>query len=120
MPASSRRPGWDVFDQGNLPRHVAVAVTGEMLGSGSGQSRVTPAVYRDVTEHSVYVRPDASGPRRRRRAAGCAHRLGRRRRLLGHPDRHSPPRTPPCLRLDQRAGYRIVGTRLRIGSRHGL
>src|ERR1039457_2943098 len=61
MPASSRRPGWDFFDQGNLPLHVAVAVTGEVLGSGGGQSRVAPAVYRGVTEHSVYVRPDALG-----------------------------------------------------------
>jgi L-amino acid N-acyltransferase YncA len=40
---------------------VAVAATGEMLGSGGGQSRVTLAVYRGVIEHSVYVHPDAQG-----------------------------------------------------------
>lgn len=56
-------PGWDVFDQGKLPlhRHVAVAVTGEVL-SWVAASPVPPRpVCRGVIEHSVYVHPGAQG-----------------------------------------------------------
>jgi len=53
MPASSHRPGWDAFDQGNLPLHVTVAVTGEMLGPGSGQSRVTLGLAQQLISQLV-------------------------------------------------------------------
>jgi L-amino acid N-acyltransferase YncA len=55
-------PAWDAFDQGKLPRHVAVAVTGERCSAGlppapCHRGRCT----RGVIQHSVYVRPDAQG-----------------------------------------------------------
>jgi phosphinothricin acetyltransferase len=113
-------PDWDSFDQEKLPlhRHVAVAVTGEVLG-WTAASTVSPrSVYRGVVEHSVYVRPDAQG-----RGIGGALLDA----LIGSTEAARIwtiqtgifPENTPSLRLHQRAGFRIVGTRQRIGSHHG-
>ena len=77
------------------------------------------AVYRGVIEHSVYVHRDAQG-----RGVGGALLAA----LTGSADADGfwtiqtgiSPEQTVSLRLDLRAGFHIVGTRLRIGSRHGL
>jgi L-amino acid N-acyltransferase YncA/2-polyprenyl-3-methyl-5-hydroxy-6-metoxy-1,4-benzoquinol methylase len=113
-------PGWDVFDQGKLPlhRHVAVAVTGEVLGWVAASPVSPRPVYRGVIEHSVYVHPGAQG-----RGAGGALLAA----LTGGADAAGiwtiqtgifPENIDSC-RLHQRAGFRIVGTRKRIGAHHG-
>jgi L-amino acid N-acyltransferase YncA/2-polyprenyl-3-methyl-5-hydroxy-6-metoxy-1,4-benzoquinol methylase len=113
-------PGWDVFDQGKLPlhRHVAVAVTGEVLGWAAASPVSPRPVYRGVIEHSIYVHPGAQG-----RGAGGALLAA----LTGSADAAGIwtiqtgifPENTASLRLHQRAGFRIVGTRERIGAHHG-
>ena len=113
-------PGWDAFDQGKLPlhRHVAVAVTGEVLGWAAASPVSPRPVYRGVIEHSIYVHPGAQG-----RGAGGALLAA----LTGSADAAGIwtiqtgifPENTASLRLHQRAGFRIVGTRERIGAQHG-
>ena len=61
-------PAWDAFDQGKLPlhRHVALAVSGEVLGWVAASAVSPRPAYGGVIEHSVYVHParkaKASGP----------------------------------------------------------
>ena len=113
-------PAWDSFDQGKLPllRHVAVAVSGEVLGWAAA-SMVSPRlVYRGVIEHSVYVRPDAQG-----RGIGTALLDA----LIGSAEATGIwtiqtgifPENTASLRLHQRAGFRVVGTRQGVGCHHG-
>jgi phosphinothricin acetyltransferase len=75
-------------------------------------------VYRGVIEHSIYVHPGAQG-----RGAGGALLAA----LTGSADAAGIwtiqtgifPENTASLRLHQRAGFRIVGTRQRIGAHHG-
>jgi L-amino acid N-acyltransferase YncA/2-polyprenyl-3-methyl-5-hydroxy-6-metoxy-1,4-benzoquinol methylase len=113
-------PAWDAFDHGKLPlhRYVAVAVTGEVLGWVAASAVSPRPVYRGVIEHSLYVRPDAQG-----RGIGAALLDA----LIGSMEAAGIwtiqtgifPENTASLRLHQRAEFRIVGTRQRIGSHHG-
>jgi L-amino acid N-acyltransferase YncA/2-polyprenyl-3-methyl-5-hydroxy-6-metoxy-1,4-benzoquinol methylase len=114
-------PGWDVFDQGKLPlhRHVAVAVGGELLGWVAASPVSPRPVYRGVIEHSVYVHPLAQG-----QGIGAALLEA----LIGSTEAAGIwtiqtgifPENTTSLQLHQRAGFRVVGTRERIGSQRGL
>jgi L-amino acid N-acyltransferase YncA len=117
----TRAPTWEAFDASRLPshRHVAVAGTG---GEALGWAAVSPVsdrcAYQGVVEHSVYVAPAA-----RQRGVGAA--------LLGALIRSTEaagiwtiqsgifPENTASLRLHQRAGFRAVGTRTRLGRHHG-
>jgi L-amino acid N-acyltransferase YncA/2-polyprenyl-3-methyl-5-hydroxy-6-metoxy-1,4-benzoquinol methylase len=112
-------PAWDAFDQGKLPlhRHVAVAVTGEVLGWIAASAVSQRPVYRGVIEHSIYVHPDARG-----RGIGAALLDA----LIGSTEAAGIwtiqtgifPENTISLRLHQRAGFRRVGTRQRVGWDH--
>jgi L-amino acid N-acyltransferase YncA/2-polyprenyl-3-methyl-5-hydroxy-6-metoxy-1,4-benzoquinol methylase len=113
-------PTWDAFDQVKLPlhRHVAVAVGGEVVGWIAASAVSPRAVYRGVIEHSVYVHPDAQG-----QGIGLALLEA----LTGSADAAGIwtiqtgifPENTASLRLHQRAGFRVVGTRQRVGCHHG-
>ena len=113
-------PGWDDFDQGKLPlhRHVAVAVSGEVLGWIAASTVSPRPVYRGVIEHSIYVHPDARG-----QGIGGALLDA----LMGSTEAAGIwtiqtgifPENTISLRLHQRAGFRCVGTRQRVGCHHG-
>jgi L-amino acid N-acyltransferase YncA/2-polyprenyl-3-methyl-5-hydroxy-6-metoxy-1,4-benzoquinol methylase len=113
-------PDWDAFHRGKLPlhRHVAVTATGEVLGWAAASPVSDRPVYRGVVEHSLYVRPDAQG-----RGIGAVLLDV----LIGSTEAAGIwtiqtgifPENAPSLRLHQRAGFRIVGTRQRIGSHRG-
>ena len=113
-------PAWDAFDEAKLSlhRHVAVAVSGEVLGWAAASALSPRPVYRGVIEHSVYVHPDKQG-----QGIGAALLEA----LVGSAETAGIwtiqtgifPENTPSLRLHQRAGFRIVGTRQRIGSHHG-
>jgi L-amino acid N-acyltransferase YncA len=117
----TRAPSWEAFDAGKLPghRHVAAdAATGEVLGWVAASAVSSRAVYAGIIEHSVYVRPDARG-----RGVGLA--------LLGALIRSSEaagiwtiqsavfPENTASLRLHQRAGFRVIGVRERVGRHYG-
>ena len=113
-------PAWDDFDQAKLPlhRHVAVAVTGEVLGWIAASTVSARPVYRGVIEHSIYVHPDARG-----QGIGAALLDA----LTGSTEAAGIwtiqtgifPENTTSLRLHQRAGFRRVGTRRRIGCHRG-
>ena len=114
-------PAWEAFDAARLPghRHVAAdAATGEVLGWVAVSPVSSRPVYAGVVEHSVYVHPG-----RRRRGVGAA--------LLGALIRSSEAagiwtiqsgvfrENAASLALHERAGFRVVGVRERVGRHHG-
>jgi L-amino acid N-acyltransferase YncA/2-polyprenyl-3-methyl-5-hydroxy-6-metoxy-1,4-benzoquinol methylase len=113
-------PTWDAFDQARLPRHrhVAVSATGDALGWAAAVAVSSRPVYRGVIEHSVYVHPGAQG-----RGIGAALLDA----LTGSTEADGIwtiqtaifPENTTSLRLHQQAGFRVVGTRQRIGCHHG-
>jgi L-amino acid N-acyltransferase YncA len=113
-------PTWQAFGRTRLRRHrhVATDVSGEVLGWVAASAVSQRHVYRGVVEHSIYVHPDAQG-----RGIGAAL-LGA---LIGSTEAAGIwtiqtgifPENTASLHLHQRAGFRVVGTRQRIGSHHG-
>jgi phosphinothricin acetyltransferase len=117
----TRAPTWEAFDASHLPshRHVAVAGRGgEVLGWAAVSPVSDRCAYQGVVEHSVYVAPAARG-----RGVGAAL-LGV---LIGSTEAAGIwtiqsgifPENTASLRLHQRAGFRVVGTRERLGRHHG-
>ncbi|MEU4231229.1 GNAT family N-acetyltransferase [Nonomuraea sp. NPDC026600] len=115
-------PSWEGFTAAKLPhlRYVATDTeTGQVVGWVAASAISARPVYAGVVEHSVYVHP------------GCqAHGIGRA--LLTafiaatedtgvwtiqsgvFPENHA------SLSLHQALGFRVVGTRERIGRHHGV
>jgi L-amino acid N-acyltransferase YncA/2-polyprenyl-3-methyl-5-hydroxy-6-metoxy-1,4-benzoquinol methylase len=113
-------PTWDAFDQARLPlhRHVAVTASGDLLGWVAASPVSARPVYRGVIEHSIYVHPSAHG-----RGIGAALLDV----FIGSTEADGIwtiqtgifPENEPSLRLHQRAGFRVVGTRSHLGCHHG-
>lgn len=109
-------PPWAAFDAGKLPdhRYVAVDEDGAECGWVAVSAVSGRCVYAGVVEHSVYVDPAVQ-----RRGVGAA--------LLGALIASTEaagiwtiqsgvfPENVASLALHQRAGFRIVGLRERIG-----
>ncbi len=112
----TRTPTWDAFDAARLPDHRFVAL--DEKDSVLGWIAVSPVsprpVYAGVVEHSVYVAPAASG-----RGLG----LLLLETLVASTDAAGVwtiqsgvfPENEVSLRLHERAGFRVVGTRSRLG-----
>lgn len=114
-------PAWEDFDAGKLPahRHVAVdAGTGEVLGWAAVIAVSDRCVYAGVVEHSVYVHP---GHKRRGIGAALLAVLVESTEAAGIWTIQSGvfPENTASLRLHRQAGFRVVGTRERIGRHHG-
>jgi L-amino acid N-acyltransferase YncA len=113
-------PTWAAFDAGKLPdhRYVAVDADDRVLGWVAVSAVSSRAVYAGVVEHSVYIHPDA-----KRQGIGLAllHTLIESTERAGIWTVQSGvfPENTPSLRLHERAGFRVVGTRERVGSHHG-
>jgi L-amino acid N-acyltransferase YncA len=113
-------PDWAAFDAAKLPAHRLVAV--DEAGAVLGWVAVTPvssrAVYAGVVEHSVYVDPAARG-----RGAGrlLLDALIASTEEAGIWTIQSGvfPENTASLRLHERAGFRTVGVRERVGRHHG-
>jgi L-amino acid N-acyltransferase YncA/2-polyprenyl-3-methyl-5-hydroxy-6-metoxy-1,4-benzoquinol methylase len=110
-------PGWDAFDAARLRLHRYVAAdakTGHVLGWVAAAPVSARPVYAGVIEHSVYVHPGHHG-----RGIGSAL-LGA---LTGSADTAGIwtiqtgifPENTASLRLHGKAGFRVVGTRERVG-----
>jgi phosphinothricin acetyltransferase len=109
-------PSWDAFDASRLPdhRHVAVDGSGEVLGWAACTPTSARAVYAGVVEHSVYVAPTARG-----RGVGGAllSAIVASTEAAGIWTIQSSifPENVTSLRLHERHGFRVVGTRERVG-----
>ncbi|GAA3034445.1 GNAT family N-acetyltransferase [Kitasatospora albolonga] len=113
-------PDWAAFDAAKLPEHrfVALDEDGRILG-WTAVSRVSDrCAYAGVVEHSVYVHPDARG-----RGVG-----GELLRALAHSTEAAGiwtiqsgifPENTASLAVHAKAGFRIIGTRERIGRLNG-
>jgi L-amino acid N-acyltransferase YncA len=114
-------PAWEEFDAAKLPahRHVAVdAGTGEVLGWAAAIAVSDRCVYAGVIEHSVYVHPAS---KRRGIGAALLATLIESTEAAGIWTIQSGvfPENTASLRLHRQAGFRVVGTRERIGRHHG-
>jgi L-amino acid N-acyltransferase YncA len=114
-------PAWEEFDAAKLPahRHVAVdAGTREVLGWAAAIAVSDRCVYAGVVEHSVYVHP---GHKRRGIGAALLAALVESTEAAGIWTIQSGvfPENTASLRLHRQAGFRVVGTRERIGRHHG-
>jgi L-amino acid N-acyltransferase YncA len=113
-------PTWGNFQAGKLSGHSYVAVdsTATVLGWVAASAVSDRCAYAGVVEHSVYVRADARG-----RSVGT--------RLLDVLIASTEaagiwtiqsgifPENTASLALHQKAGFRVVGTRERIGQHYG-
>jgi L-amino acid N-acyltransferase YncA len=108
-------PDWDHFAASRLPDQCYVAVEGGRVLGWVGATAVSDrCVYAGVAEHSVYVAKQARG-----QGIGLKllEALIRSTEAAGiwtiqsgiFPENHA------SLRLHERAGFRVVGTRQRIG-----
>jgi L-amino acid N-acyltransferase YncA len=112
-------PSWEEFDAAKLPEHRHVAVDdGDLLGWIAVTPVSSRCVYAGVVEHSVYVAPAARG-----RGVGAAllKALIDSTEAAGIWTIQSGvfPENLASLRLHERAGFRVVGTRTRVGRHHG-
>lgn len=114
-------PSWAAFDSAKLPEHrfVAVGPDSRVLGWVAASAVSDRCVYAGVVEHSVYVHPDARGK-------GVGRML--LRALIDSTEAAGIwtiqsgvfPENTASLTLHQRAGFRVVGTRERLGRHHGV
>lgn len=113
-------PTWAAFDAGRLPAHrfVAVDPTGAVVGWVAVSPTSPRPVYAGVVEHSVYVDPAAQG----RGVAGLLlDALIASTEAVGIWTIQSGvfPENTASLALHERAGFRVVGVRERVGRHHG-
>jgi L-amino acid N-acyltransferase YncA/2-polyprenyl-3-methyl-5-hydroxy-6-metoxy-1,4-benzoquinol methylase len=113
-------PAWEDFDRVRLGlhRHVAVGRDGEVLGWTAASAVSDRCVYAGVVEHSVYVAPGARG-----RGIGAALLAA----LAGSTEAAGIwtiqtgifPENTASIELHERAGFRAVGTRRKVGRHLG-
>ncbi|MEU3445631.1 N-acetyltransferase family protein [Streptomyces thermolilacinus] len=114
-------PTWEQFDAAKLPEHrfAAVDETGRVLGWVAATKVSDRCAYAGVVEHSVYVRPDARG---RGVASALLKALIDSTEAAGIWTIQSGvfPENAASLAVHERAGFRVIGTRERIGRHHGV
>ena len=117
----TRAPSWPEFSAARLPGHRFVALSdpvAEVLGWVAVSPVSSRPVYAGVVEHSVYVHPRARG-----QGAGRAllDTLIASTEAAGIWTIESGifPENTASLALHRAAGFRVVGTRQRIGCHWG-
>src|SRR4051794_17268290 len=109
-------PAWEQFDASRLPEQRLVALDDEerVLGWTAATGVSDRCVYAGVVEHSVYVDPAAAGHgvglRLLQALAGATEAAG-----IWTIQSGIFPENASSLRLHERAGFRVVGVRERVG-----
>jgi phosphinothricin acetyltransferase len=112
-------PTWEAFARTKLAGHSWVAVEGDEVLGWIAVTAVSPRpVYAGVVEHSVYVDPAAQG---RGVARTLLDALIASTEAAGIWTIQSGvfPENAASLHLHERAGFRVVGVRERVGRHHG-
>ncbi|MGV9455898.1 N-acetyltransferase family protein [Streptomyces sp. NPDC003635] len=113
-------PTWEAFDAAKLPEHRFVALDegGTVIGWVAASAVSDRCAYTGVVEHSVYVDPGARG---RGVASTLLEALIDSTEAAGVWTVQSGifPENTASLVLHQRHGFRVIGTRERIGRHHG-
>ncbi|MFD3327722.1 GNAT family N-acetyltransferase [Streptomyces sp. NPDC058701] len=114
-------PGWAAFDAARLAEHrfAAIGPDGQVLGWVAASKVSDRCAYAGVVEHSVYVHPGARG---RGVARALLDALITSTEAAGIWTIQSGifPENAASLALHQRAGFRVIGTRERIGLHRGV
>jgi phosphinothricin acetyltransferase len=114
-------PTWESFDAAKLPghRYAALDEAGRVLGWVAASRVSDRCAYAGVVEHSVYVHPDARG-------RGVAGRLLAALIVSTEPagiwtiQSGVFPENAASLAVHAKAGFRVIGTRERIGRHRGI
>ncbi|MEU7729914.1 N-acetyltransferase family protein [Streptomyces sp. NPDC040724] len=115
----TQAPEWAAFDKAKLPGHRFVALDDDtVLGWVAASAVSDRCAYAGVVEHSVYVHPDARG-RGVARALLDALIVSTEADGIWTIQSGIFPENTASLALHARAGFRIIGTRERIGRYHG-
>ncbi|MFD7621658.1 GNAT family N-acetyltransferase [Streptomyces sp. NPDC059802] len=114
-------PTWAQFNAAKLPEHrfAALDADGKLLGWVAATRVSDRCAYVGVVEHSVYVRPAARG---RGVAGHLLAALVESTEAAGIWTIQSGifPENAASLAVHARAGFRVIGTRERIGRHHGV
>jgi L-amino acid N-acyltransferase YncA len=115
----TRAPDWADFSTARLPGHRFVATTaGQITGWVAASPVSRRRVYAGVVEHSVYVHPTGRGQGIGRALLYALIASTEAAGIWTIESRIFPENTA-SLALHQAAGFRVVGTRERIGQHHG-
>jgi L-amino acid N-acyltransferase YncA len=113
-------PSWEAWDAAHLPAHRLVA---ERDGRVVGWIALVPVspreCYAGVAEVSAYVAEEARGEGVGRELLAALIESSERAGIWTL-ETGVFPENEPSLRLLQRFGFRVVGTRERIGRLHGI
>ena len=118
-PPSRPAPGWPAFTAARLPAHRFVATTAAQIAGWVAASAISDrCVYAGVVEHSVYVHSGARGQGIGRQLLDT---LIASTEAAGIWTIQSGifPKNTASMALHRAAGFRVVGTRERIGQHHG-
>ncbi|AXE24049.1 N-acetyltransferase [Streptomyces globosus] len=114
-------PDWAAFDAARLAEHRFVALDEDeaVLGWVAASAVSDRCAYAGVVEHSVYVHPGARG---RGVARALLDALIASTEAAGIWTVQSGifPENAASLALHERAGFRVIGTRERIGRHRGV
>jgi phosphinothricin acetyltransferase len=111
----SEPPSWSRFDAGKLPGQRLVAIDdGRVVGWVAASAVSDRCAYAGVVEHSVYVDP-AAGGRGVGRALLAALIASTEAAGIWTIQSGVFPENEASLALHRSAGFRVVGTRRRVG-----
>jgi L-amino acid N-acyltransferase YncA len=115
----TRAPGWEAFTAAHLPAHRFVAtVAGQVTGWVAASAVSGRCVYAGVVEHSVYVDPAARGQGTGRRLLAALITSTEAAGIWTIQSGIFPENTA-SLALHRATGFRVVGTRERMGQHRG-
>jgi phosphinothricin acetyltransferase len=112
-------PTWTEWNRAHLPAHRVVAVEGDLIVGWAALSRFSERrEYAGIVECHVFVRAD-----RQRRGVGTllldALVAATEKQGLWTLQAHIFPENEPALHLYEKAGFRVVGVRERMGRHRG-